>query len=129
MRIKFHFILYSFYFIGLFILIIFLVFWIYFFDNLYELFDGVRTYLKNNNENYKELHKQIHKILDSNVTLQKLLDDEVLEDGLSKEDCLSISKIFHLYYDLQDIIEKEIYFKGGMDAYYYFGKLGIIKNK
>lgn len=98
-------------------------------DNFYELFDGVRTYLKNNNEDYKELHKQIYKILDSNITLQKLLDDEILEDGLSKEDCLSISKILHLYYDLQDIIEKEIYFKGGMDAYYYFCKLGIIKNK
>ena len=23
-------------------------------DNFYELFDGVRTYLKNNNEDYKE---------------------------------------------------------------------------
>lgn len=96
-------------------------------DNFYELFDGVRTYLKNNNEDYKKLYKQIHKILDSNVTLQKLLDDEVLEDGLSNEDCLSISKILHLYYNLQDIIEKEIYFKGGMDAYYYFRQLGIIK--
>lgn len=53
-------------------------------DNFYELLDGVRSYLKNNNKEYK---------------------------------------------DLQDIIEKESYFKGGMDAYYYFFKLGIIKNK
>ncbi len=96
-------------------------------DNFYELLDGVRSYLKNNDKEYKELHKQIHKILNNNINLQKLLDDEILEDGLSKEECLSISKILHLYYDLQDIIEKEVYFKGGMDAYYYFCKLGIIR--
>jgi len=54
-------------------------------DNFYELFDSVRSYLKNNNEDYKELHKQIHKILDSNINLQKLLDDEVLEDGFQKK--------------------------------------------
>ncbi len=97
-------------------------------DNFYELLDGVRSYLKNNNKEYKEMHRQIHKILDNNINLQKLLDDEILENGLSKEECLSISKILHLYYDLQDIIEKEVYFKGGMDAYYYFCKLGIIKS-
>ena len=27
---------------------------------------------------------------------------------------------------MQDILEKEIYFKGGMDAYYYFKKIRII---
>ena len=28
---------------------------------------------------------------------------------------------------IQIIVEKELYFKGGMDAYYYFKTLGIIK--
>ncbi len=98
-------------------------------DNFYELLNGVRVYLKNNNEQYMDLYEKIHNILDCNINLQKLLDDEVLENGISKEECMSISKIVNLYYDLQDIIEKEIYFKGGMDAYYYFCKLGIIKNK
>jgi len=27
---------------------------------------------------------------------------------------------------LQDIWEKEIYFKGSMDSYYYFKRIGII---
>ncbi len=75
----------------------------------------------------KDLYNKVHDILNNNMNLQKLLDEEVLESGLSKEECLSISKILHLYYDLQDIIEREVYFKGGMDAYYYFCKLGIIK--
>ena len=96
-------------------------------DNFYELLDGVRTYLKNNNVEYKEIHKKIHDIIDSSINLQKLLNDEILENELSIEECMSISKIINLYYNLQDIIEKEIYFKGGMDAYYYFCKLGIIK--
>ena len=26
----------------------------------------------------------------------------------------------------EDILEKEIYFKGGMDSYYYFKRIGVI---
>ena len=37
------------------------------------------------------------------------------------------SKIIILNYKLQEIEENEIYFKGGMDAYFYFRKLGIMK--
>ena len=38
-----------------------------------------------------------------------------------------LSKTIIMKYDLQEIEEKEIYFKGGMDAYFYFRKLGILK--
>lgn len=38
-----------------------------------------------------------------------------------------LSEIIILYYNLQAFEEKEIYFKGGMDAYFYFKKLGILK--
>jgi len=96
-------------------------------DNFDEVFNEVRAYLRNNNKEYYEVYKKIHDIIDNNITLQKLLDGDISEDGLSKEDCLCIAKIIHLYYDLQHILEKEVYFKGGMDAYYYFCKLGIIK--
>ena len=52
-------------------------------------------------------------------------DDEVFE--LNKEECKMLSKIIILNYKLQEIEENEIYFKGGMDAYFYFRKLGILK--
>lgn len=38
-----------------------------------------------------------------------------------------LSKIIILNYKLQEIEKNEIYFKGGMDAYFYFRKLGILK--
>lgn len=96
-------------------------------DNFYELLDGVRTYLRKNNAEYKQIHRKIQDIMDSNVNIQNLIEDAPLENGLSKGECLSLSKLILLYFDLQEIVEKEMYFKGGMDAYYYFCKLGIMK--
>jgi hypothetical protein len=74
-----------------------------------------------------ELYKKRCKILDNNINLQKLLDEDLLEDGLSAEECKMLSKLILLEFDLQNIIEKEMYFKGGMDAYYYFKKIGILR--
>ena len=58
--------------------------------------------------------------------LLKLLDENYLENGLSARECKDLSQVIVLYNNLQDILEKEIYFKGGMDAYYYFKRIGII---
>ena len=69
----------------------------------------------------------MHNILNYNLNIQKLLDEEVIENGLTKEECKELSKIIILCYKLQDFEEKEIYFKCGMDAYFYFKKLGILK--
>ena len=55
------------------------------------------------------------------------LVESIIENGLSKEECKMLSKIIILNYKLQEIEENEIYFKGGMDAYFYFRKLGIMK--
>ena len=56
-----------------------------------------------------------------------MLDEDIIEKGITKEECEALSKVIILYYNLKDIEEKEIYFKGGMDAYFYFKKLGILK--
>ena len=55
------------------------------------------------------------------------LVESIIENELSKEECKMLSKIIILNYKLQEIEENEIYFKGGMDAYFYFRKLGILK--
>lgn len=64
--------------------------------------------------------------MDRNLNIQKLLDETYLEDGLSAGECKDLSQVIVLYSSLQDILEKEIYFKGSMDAYYYFKKIGVI---
>lgn len=92
-----------------------------------ESIEDIRKYLKNNNEDYKTEYKKLHNILNNNLNIQKLFDKEVLEKGLTKDECKMLSEIIISYYNLQVFEEKEIYFKGGMDAYFYFKKLGILK--
>ena len=95
-------------------------------DEFYQMIEDIRNYLRNNNKEYIELKKQIHKLMDRNLNIQKLYDENILENGLSSEECRDLSKILVLYDNLEDIVEKEIYFKGGMDAYYYFKKIDVI---
>ena len=64
--------------------------------------------------------------MDRNLNIQKLLDETYLESGLDAGECEDLSQVIVLYNNLQDILEKEIYFKGGMDSYYYFKKIGVI---
>lgn len=95
-------------------------------DDFYERIEDIRQYLNKHNKNYKDIKDKIHKIMDRNLNIQKLLDEVISEDGLTSKECKDLSQIIVLYYNLQDILEKEIYFKGSMDAYYYFKRIGII---
>ncbi len=95
-------------------------------DDFYESIEDLRQYLNKNNKKYKDIKDKIHKIMDRNLNIQKLLDEVISEDGLTSGECKDLSQIIVLYYNLQDILEKEIYFKGCMDAYYYFKRIGII---
>ena len=96
-------------------------------DDFFESMEDVRMYLKNNNLEYKNTQQKLHNILDNNINIQKIFDEADIENGLSKEECKMLSKIIILNYKLQEIKENEKYFKGGMDAYFYFRKLGILK--
>ena len=96
-------------------------------DDVYESMVDVRMYLKNNNLEYKNTQQKLHNILDNNINIQKIYDEADIENGLSKEECKMLSKIIIMNYKLEEIEENEIYFKGGMDAYFYFRKLGILK--
>lgn len=95
-------------------------------DDFYESIEDIRKYLSQNNKKYKEIKEKIHKIMNRNLNIQKLLDENILKNGLSSGECRDLSKILVLYDSLEDIVEKEIYFKGGMDSYYYFKRIGVI---
>lgn len=95
-------------------------------EDFYESIEDIRKYLNKHNKNYKNIKDKIHKIMDRNLNIQKLLDETYLEDGLSAGECKDLSQVIVLYNNLQNILEKEIYFKGSMDSYYYFKKIGVI---
>lgn len=95
-------------------------------EDFFESIEDIRQYLIKNNKNYREIKDKIHKIMDKNLNIQKLLDEADLENGLSTEECKDLSQVIVLYNNLQDILEQEIYFKGSMDSYYYFKRIGVI---
>ena len=95
-------------------------------EDFYESIEDIMKYLNKHIKNHKNIKNKIHKIMDRNLNIQKLLDETYLEDGLSAGECKDLSQVIVLYNNLQNILEKEIYFKGSMDSYYYFKKIGVI---
>lgn len=95
-------------------------------DEFMEHLDGVRLYLQKNNREFKNLQKEYTKILDSNEKLQNILFGDKVHAGLTAIECESLYKAIELQEKMQIMTEEELYFKGGMDAYYYFRRLGII---
>lgn len=73
------------------------------------------------------MQKQYTRILDNNEKIQNILFGDKIEDVLTAGEYDLLYKAIELQERIQMIVEKELYFKGGMDAYYYFRKLGIIK--
>ena len=96
-------------------------------DEFMEHLDGVRIYLQKNNSEFKNLQKEYTKILDSNEKLQNILFGNKVEPGLTPIECDLLYNAIELQEKMQIMTEEELYFKGGMDAYYYFRRLGIIK--
>ena len=96
-------------------------------DEFMEHLDGVRIYLQKNNSEFKNLQKEYTKILDSNEKLQNIFFGDKVETGLTPIECDLLYNAIELQEKMQIMIEEELYFKGGMDAYYYFRRLGIMK--
>lgn len=96
-------------------------------NELIEHLDGVRTFLGKSNKEYKDLQKQYTRILDNNEKIQNILFGDKIKDVLTAGEYDLLYKAIELQERIQMIVQKELYFKGGMDAYYYFRKLGIIK--
>ena len=95
-------------------------------DLFEEYLDNVRRNLKNNNEEYIELQKEYHKILDENENLIWVLEGDFKDRNLSNDECFALSKLVKIHYDIHSIEEKEIFFLGGKEAYFFFKKLGIL---
>ena len=74
-------------------------------DDFYESIEDIRQYLMKYNKNYIDIKEKIHKIMDRNLNIQKLLDEIHLEDVLSAVECKDLSRVIVLYNNLQDILE------------------------
>ena len=96
-------------------------------DMFEEYLDEVKILLRKKNQKYIKLRKKFHKILDENENLVWILEGQTEGRNLSNKECIALAKLVQIYYDMQSIEEKEIFFLGGKDAYYFFKKIGILR--
>ena len=98
------------------------------YEDLFEEYLGnIKLNLKKNNERYVELQEEYDKILERNKNLIWILEGEIKDRTLSNTECFELSKLVQIYYELKEIEEKEIFFSGGKEAYFFFKKIGILK--
>ncbi len=92
-----------------------------------EYLEDIRRNLRNNNEEYIKLQNEFHKILDKNENLVWILEGDIKDRNLSNDECFALSKLVQIYYDMQSIEEKEIFFLGGKEVYFLFKKMEVLK--
>lgn len=93
---------------------------------LYELTDQTRVELKKNNIEYKKLSDKLHKIIDKYINLQLLLEDEKLVE-LNTEECKQLQEVVSIEMQLRNFEERQIFFLGARENYFYLQNLGLIK--
>lgn len=92
-----------------------------------ELIDTARVELKNNNSEYKELQNKVSEIMKMYPNLQLLFEDDKVMN-LNEEECKMLQKLVYLYLQMSDYEDREIFFLGARENYFYFKNLGIIKD-
>jgi uncharacterized protein YpuA (DUF1002 family) len=93
---------------------------------LYELIDHTRVELKKNNLEYKKIADKLHKIMDKYTNLQLLLEDEKVVE-LNIEECKQLQEIITLEMQLRNYEERQIFFLGARENYFYLQNLGLLK--
>ena len=93
---------------------------------LNELIDSKRIELRNKNENYKKLRNQVCEIKEKYPNILSLLEDNEVEN-LNKEECKNLQKLLSLYSRMMDYEDREIFFLGARENYFYFKNLEILK--
>lgn len=96
-------------------------------DDFDEYLDEVRTYLQYNNKKYINPQKEMDRLIDTSENIQNIICNDYINKPLSIDESRKIAKIISIYIDMQSIVEREMYFKGGAGAYDYFKKMKIIK--
>ena len=93
---------------------------------LSELIDSRRIALRNKNEEYANLRKQVCEIKENYPNILAFLEDSEVE-CLNTEECKYLQKILSLYSRMTDFEDREIFFLGARENYFYLKYLELIK--
>ena len=73
-----------------------------------------------------ELRNQVCDIKEKYPNILSLLEDNEVEN-LNKEECKNLQKLLSLYSRMMDYEDREIFFLGARENYFYFKNLEILK--
>lgn len=93
---------------------------------LSELIDSRRIALITKNSEYANLRKQVCEIKDNYPNILALLEDNYVE-RLNTEECKYLQKLLSLYSRMTDYEDREVFFLGARENYFYFKNLELIK--
>ena len=97
-------------------------------DTLEEHLLKARSILRENNEAYKQLLKNHKSILEEYKNLSLLLEDNENNDiEFNAEECKILQKLIQINIDMKQMEEKEIFFLGAKENYFYLKKIGVLK--
>src|SRR5574344_1953013 len=85
---------------------------------LTDLIEQRRMSLNDKNEDYKKLSRELKKIMDMYPNLQLILDKDK-DVILNEVDCKMLQKLVNIYLEMAMYEEREIFFLGGKEAYFY----------
>ena len=95
-------------------------------EELDRLIDSVIVDLERNNLEYRNLRNKVRSILDKYENVSKVIDQDEVEN-LNSEECKMLQMVLQLRIEIEILEDREIYFLGGKQAYYYFRKTQIVK--
>ena len=93
---------------------------------LTELIDISRIKLKEKSSQYKELTEKVAEIIENNPNILALIEENEVE-SLNKEECKLLQKLITLNMKMTTYEDREIFFLGARENYYYFKNLEILK--
>lgn len=93
---------------------------------LSELIDSRRIALRTKCEDYEKLRKQVCEIKEKYPNILTLLEDNEVE-SLNSEECKYLQKLLLLYSRMMNYEDREIFFLGARENYFYFKNLELIK--
>ena len=94
---------------------------------LNELIDSKRIELKHKNLEYKKLSDKVSEIMKNYPNVLALIEDYEI-NNLNEEECKMLQKLIKLNMKMITYEDREIFFLGARENYYYFKKLNLIKD-
>ena len=93
---------------------------------LSELIDSKRIELKHKNLEYKKLTDKVSEIIENYPNVLALIEDNEV-DSLNEEECQILQKLIRLNMKMTTYEDREIFFLGARENYFYFKNLDLIR--